>query len=60
LSLLLPIATATVKRVFFFPAMHVIKSRLRDMMRYKWINDSLVVYIEKNIFDDINNEVIMK
>ena len=29
-------------------------------MRYKWINDSLVVYIEKNIFDDINNEVIMK
>jgi len=60
LSSLLPIATATVKRVFFFPVMHVIKSRLRNMMRYKWINDSLVVYIEKNIFDDINNEVIIK
>jgi hypothetical protein len=45
---------------FFFPAMHIIKSRLRNMMRYKWINNSLVVYIEKNIFDDINNEVIMK
>jgi hypothetical protein len=45
---------------FFFPAMHIIKSRLWNMMRYKWINNSLVVYIEKNIFDDINNEVIMK
>jgi len=26
----------------------------------KWMNDSLVVYIEKNIFDEIDNEVIMK
>jgi hypothetical protein len=26
----------------------------------KWMNDSLVVYIEKNIFDKIDNEVIIK
>jgi hypothetical protein len=26
----------------------------------KWMNDSLVVYIEKDIFDKIDNEVIMK
>jgi hypothetical protein len=26
----------------------------------KWMNDNLVVYIEKNIFDEIDNEVIMK
>ena len=24
------------------------------------MNDNLVVYIEKNIFDEINNEVIIK
>jgi hypothetical protein len=58
LSLLLPVATATVERVFF--AMHIVKSRLRNMMRDKWMNDSLVVYIEKYIFDKIDNEAIMK
>ena len=30
------------------------------MMRDKWMNDSLVVYFEKDIFDKIDNEVIMK
>jgi hypothetical protein len=29
-------------------------------MRDKWMNDSLVVYIEKNILNKIDNEVIMK
>jgi hypothetical protein len=29
-------------------------------MRDKWMNDSLVVYIEKDIFDKIDNEAIMK
>jgi hypothetical protein len=29
-------------------------------MRDKWMNDSLVVNIEKDIFDKIDNEAIMK
>jgi hypothetical protein len=58
LSSLLPVATATVERVF--SVMHVVKSRLRNRMGDKWMNDNLVVYIEKNIFDEIDNEVIMK
>jgi len=58
LLLLLPVATATVKRVF--SAMHIVKSRLQNRKRDKWMNDSLIVYIEKDIFDKINNEVIMK
>jgi hypothetical protein len=29
-------------------------------MRDKWMNDSLVVYIEKDIFNKIDNEAIMK
>jgi len=58
LLLFLPVAIATVKRVF--SAMHIVKSRLQNRMRDKWMNDSLIVYIEKDIFDKINNEVIMK
>jgi hypothetical protein len=41
-SLLLPVATATIERVF--SAIHIIKSRLRNRMRNKWMNDNLVVY----------------
>ncbi|XP_073265011.1 uncharacterized protein [Populus alba] len=40
----------------FFSAMHIVKSRLRNKMGDKWMNDSLVVYIEKDIFDKIDNE----
>jgi hypothetical protein len=54
-SLLLTVATATVNIVF--SAMHIVNSRLRNGM--KWTNNSLVVYIEKYIFDEIDNEVIM-
>jgi hypothetical protein len=58
LSLFLPVAIITVERVF--TAMHIVKSRLRNRMGDKWMNDSLVVYIEKDIFEKIHNEVIMK
>jgi hypothetical protein len=58
LSLLLPNATTIVDRVF--STMHIVKSKLQNRMRNKWMNDSLVVYIEKDIFYQINNEVIMK
>jgi hypothetical protein len=34
--------------------MHAIKSRLRNRMRDKLINDSFVVYFEKDIFDEID------
>jgi len=40
--------------------MHVIKSRLRNRMRDKLINNNLVVYFEKDIFDEIDNKIIIK
>jgi biotin-(acetyl-CoA carboxylase) ligase len=40
LSLLLPVATAKVEKVF--SAMHIVKSRLRNRIRDKWMNDILV------------------
>ncbi|GAV61470.1 Dimer_Tnp_hAT domain-containing protein [Cephalotus follicularis] len=57
-ALILPVATATVERVF--SAMKVVKNQLRNCMRYKWMNDCLVTYIEKDIFDTIDNEKIIK
>jgi hypothetical protein len=59
LLLLLPVATATVEKVF--SAKYIVKSRLQNKIRNTWINDNLVVYIDqKDIFDKIDNEVIMK
>ena len=54
LPLLLLVATVIVERVF--SAMRIVKSRLRNRIGDKWMNDSLVVYIEKDIFDKIDNE----
>ena len=57
LAMILPVATATVERAF--SAMKLIKSRLRNRMCDQWMNDCLVTYIEKDVFDGITNEDIM-
>ena len=57
LALLLPVATTSVEKVFF--AMKAVKTDLRNIIRDEWLNDSLVVYIENEIFDSIDNELIL-
>ncbi|KAL6953921.1 hypothetical protein U1Q18_052845 [Sarracenia purpurea var. burkii] len=57
LALILPVATATVERAF--SAMKIVKSRLRNRMGDQWMHDSLLVYIEKDMFHSITNETIM-
>ena len=57
LALLLLIATTSVERVF--SAMKAVKTDLRNRMGDEWLNDSLVVYIENEIFDSIDNELIL-
>ncbi|XP_042450659.1 uncharacterized protein LOC122035313 [Zingiber officinale] len=58
LALVLPVATASVEKVF--SAMKIIKTDLRNRMGDEWMNDSLVVYIEKDIFATIENEQILQ
>ena len=41
LALILPVATATVERVF--SAMNIIKNRLRNRIGDQWMNDNLLV-----------------
>ncbi|KAK1578388.1 hypothetical protein Q3G72_029884 [Acer saccharum] len=58
LALLLPVATTTVERVF--SAMNIVKTDLRNRMEDEWLNDSLLTYVEKDIFNTIDRETIMQ
>ena len=57
LALTLPIATAIVERSF-----STIKyiNELRNQMGDQWMNDCLIMYIEKDVACSINNETIMQ
>ena len=58
LTLVLPVATASVEMTF--SVMNIIKSPLRNKIGDQWLNDNLVVYIEKDVFSCICNEAIME
>ena len=58
LALTLPVAIATVERSF--SAMKYIKNELRNRMGDQWMNDCLIVYIEKDVAYNIDNETIMQ
>ena len=58
LALTLPIAIATVERNF--SAMKYIKNELRNRMGDQWMNDCLIVYIEKDVTYSIDNETNMQ
>ncbi|KAK9706919.1 hypothetical protein RND81_07G160600 [Saponaria officinalis] len=58
LSLLLPVATATVERAF--SAMNFIKNDLRNKMGDDFLNDCMVTYIENDVFASLSNEAIMR
>ncbi|KAH7666846.1 Tam3-transposase (Ac family) protein [Dioscorea alata] len=58
LALVLPISTASVERVI--SAMNIIKTDLRNKMEDDFFTDSLVCDIEKDIFNEIDNEDILQ
>ena len=54
LALLLPVATSSVERVI--SVINIIKTNLRD----DWLNDLMISYTEHEIFNGLDDEVIMK
>ncbi|XP_070672488.1 uncharacterized protein [Malus domestica] len=58
LALVLPVATTSVERAF--SAMKIVKTPLRNKMGDQWLSDSMVVYIERDVFAFIDNEPIMQ
>ncbi|KAI5682688.1 hypothetical protein M9H77_03916 [Catharanthus roseus] len=58
LALVLPVASVTVERSF--SAMRTIKNDLCNRMGDEFLNDSLVCYVEQEIFKSIENEDILQ
>ncbi|XP_031248553.1 zinc finger MYM-type protein 1-like [Pistacia vera] len=58
LALTLPVATVSVERAF--SAMKIVKTHLRNRMGVQFLNDSLISYIEKDIFDSVDKEMVMQ
>ncbi|XP_055826147.1 uncharacterized protein LOC129894462 [Solanum dulcamara] len=58
LALLLPVATASVERAF--SAIKYIKNDLRSKMSDDFFSGCLVPYLEKDVFDSISNDAIIK
>ncbi|XP_074277211.1 uncharacterized protein LOC141600853 [Silene latifolia] len=57
LVLILPVATASVERVF--SAMTYVKNKLRNSMGDQLLNDSLVTFIERDFFSRVDNDDII-
>ncbi|XP_062103384.1 uncharacterized protein LOC133814442 [Humulus lupulus] len=58
LTLTLLVATASVERAL--SAMSIVKNQImRNKMGDQWLNDSLTVYLENDVFNAIDNEPII-
>ena len=57
MALLLPVATASVKRDF--SATKIVKSPLCNKMGGQWLNEHLVTYIERDVLLTISNDVFL-
>ncbi|CAM8906239.1 unnamed protein product [Rhodiola kirilowii] len=57
LALILPVATASVERVF--SGMNYVKSQLCNKMGDQWLNDRLVTFLERDVLRTISDDVIL-
>jgi hypothetical protein len=58
LAMILPVATATTERSF--SAMKFVKNMLHNRITDEWMNDYLVTCVEKDVFNNIDNELIIQ
>ncbi|CAD6270375.1 unnamed protein product [Miscanthus lutarioriparius] len=58
LALILPVATSTVERAF--SAMNIIKTEQRNKMNDEWMNNSMICYIERDLFASVEDDKILK
>ncbi|KAL7141933.1 hypothetical protein ABFS83_08G088200 [Erythranthe nasuta] len=58
LALSLPVATASVERVF--SGMQYVKNELRNRMENSWLNNCLVAFVEKEVFITVDDLDIIK
>ncbi|XP_050207428.1 uncharacterized protein LOC126656848 [Mercurialis annua] len=58
LTLILPVATISIERAFF--AIKHVKSNVRNNMADEWVNDLVICFVERDIFDSIDNDDIVQ
>ena len=58
LALILSIAIANMKRIFY--SINFLKNRLNNRICDQWMNDNLLIYIKKDILNEIDNKLIVK
>ncbi|XP_004512321.1 uncharacterized protein [Cicer arietinum] len=58
LAMILPVATATIERAF--SAMKFVNNMLHNQIGDEWMNDCLVTYIEQDMLNNIDNELIIE
>uniref|UniRef100_A0A0D3C1Q1 TTF-type domain-containing protein n=1 Tax=Brassica oleracea var. oleracea TaxID=109376 RepID=A0A0D3C1Q1_BRAOL len=58
LVLTLPVATATVERCF--SAMKIVKTSLRNRISDQFLNDCVICFVEKELFEKVTNDVVIK
>lgn len=54
LALILPVVT-----VRCFSVMNFVKNRMNNRMRDEWLNNCFVIFIKKDIFNNVDNEKII-
>ena len=57
LALTLPVATTSVER--FFSSVKIVKTDLRNKIGDDWLNNLMICYVEKEIFQKIDDKKIM-
>lgn len=57
LVLILPVATASVERVF--SSMSYVKNKLRNKMDDEYLNNCLVTFVEREFFDQVKDEDVI-
>jgi hypothetical protein len=58
LVLILPVATASVERVF--SSMNYVKNKLRNKMSDEYLNNALVTFVERDFFNQVKDEDVIK
>ncbi|CAN1341594.1 Zinc finger MYM-type protein 1, partial [Linum perenne] len=58
LTLILPVATASVERAF--SSMKYVKNDLRNRMNDEWLSDALVTYIEQDLCASLDKECVLQ
>jgi hypothetical protein len=56
--MILPVATTTIERSF--SAIKIVKTRLRNRIEVEWLNDCLVIYVERDVLANVYDELIIQ